>query len=286
MNSPLLEQLENILGERISNTSHVGGGCIATTQVIETISGKRFFLKSGYSNGMFLNEANGLRELAKSGAIRVPTVVACGDDFLLLEYIETGLKSPNFFEVFGKQFAEMHGFKGKHFGFFEDNFIGATPQLNVTEGEKLYDWTEFYWEKRLLYQFSLAEKNGFVSVKLSTLFDKLGGRIKEILQGSENVPVLLHGDPWGGNYMCDQLGNPVLIDPAVYYGNREADLAMTKLFGGFSNEFYRAYNQASPLPEGYEYRENIYLLYHVLNHLNLFGTSYLFQAENLISFYC
>lgn len=143
----------------------------------------------------------------------------------------------------------------------------------------------FYYNKRLLFQYRLAERNGYATAALRNGISKLESRIHTILSGSEELPCLLHGDLWSGNFLCDSLGNPVLIDPAVYYGHREADLAMTRLFGGFPETFYRAYDKEYPLAAGYFYREGLYKLYHVLNHLNLFGTGYLGEAESILKFY-
>lgn len=275
--------IESILNEKIILGSSVGGGCMANTTKIKTQSGKMFFLKSGLSGNIFFCEANGLKELSQTNTIRIPEVIAVDENFLLLEYIERGNLSDNFFEKFGQMYALMHRCQTSIFGFYEDNYIGATPQLNVPSDEESNNWTAFYFNKRLLYQYRLAEQNGYVTSRLKNGFMKLESKISAILSGSEEPPCLLHGDLWSGNYMCDENGNPVLIDPAVYYGHREADLAMTKLFGGFSPAFYRVYLEAYPLPDGWEYRENIYKLYHVMNHLNLFGPGYLSEAEQLLT---
>jgi fructosamine-3-kinase len=276
------EKLEEILGEKLSGMSSVGGGCIADSQVVSTQSGKKYFLKQGFSNGMFRNEGTGLKELAKTKAIKVPEVIDIGEDYLILEHIEQGPRKTGFFEEFGRAFAQMHKFSSDQFGFFEDNFIGSTPQKNIPSSEEANSWAKFYWNKRLVFQLNLAEKNGYADKKMQRLFSDLEKVYEFIIEGSEEPPALLHGDLWGGNYMSDQDGEPVLIDPAVYYGHREADLAMTKLFGGFSNTFYRAYNETWPLKPGAERREPLYLLYHVMNHLNLFGSGYYHQAINLL----
>lgn len=284
--SSMLLSIESILNEKIISSTSVGGGCIADSRKIATESGKEFFLKSGnMSNRMFQCEANGLKELAKAQCIRIPQVVAVEDDFLLLEYIPQGIRSRHFFEDFGRNLAKLHRFQSDKFGFYEDNYIGATSQPNIPDKREEKDWVAFYFNKRLLYQYKLVEINGYVTPRMKNSFSRLESKINSILEGSEEPPCLLHGDLWGGNYLCDEAGEAVLIDPAVYYGHREADLAMTKLFGGFTQDFYDSYNQEYPLSENWQYRENIYKLYHVLNHLNLFGTGYLFEAEQILENY-
>jgi len=234
---------------------------------------------------MFLKEGTGLIELRKPGVIRIPNVILAESSFILMEFIESGTKTKNFFKNFGCKLAELHKFKGSSFGFYEDNFIGSNVQRNIPGEDEKGNWVNFYYTKRLLAQYTLLEKNDYVTPELTDGILSLERKIYKILAGSEESPSLLHGDLWSGNFMVDKMGNPVLIDPAVYYGHREADLAMTKLFGGFKPEFYSAYNECYPLPEGYEYRENIYKLYHVLNHLNLFGKGYYNQAISLINDY-
>lgn len=285
MDKPVKNKLEEILGEEARVISGIGGGSIADSNIIETSSGKRFFLKTGFSSSMFINEANGLKELRKPGCIKIPEVIAADRDFLLLELVTPGPRMKNFWEVFGRQFAEMHKFTARSYGFYENNYIGATPQMNIPSESEQNNWVEFYLNKRLGFQIELAEKNGYGTPELKRAFSKLAEKIDTILEGSEESPALLHGDLWSGNYITGSEGEPVLIDPAVYYGHREADLAMTYLFGGFSNEFYKAYNEAYPLKDGWEYRLNIYKLYHVLNHLNLFGTGYYGQALRLMEYY-
>jgi len=277
------QKLEEILGEKIVSNSSIGGGSIANSQVVATESGEKYFLKSYGSNKVILkNEANGLNELAKSKVIRIPNVIAVTDDFLLLEFIETGRRVNDFSELFGSQFAKMHKTTSDKFGFYENNFIGSTPQTNVPEKNS---WLDFFWENRLLFQFKLAERNGYVNSEFRTLFSKLEERVPSLLNGTEVKPTLMHGDLWSGNFMVDENGNPVLIDPAVYYGHREADLAMTRMFGGFDAKFYSAYNSEYPLPDDWEYRINLYMLYHVMNHLNLFGSGYYSQVISIIKKY-
>jgi len=281
MNKIVRTEIESILKENILHTTAVGGGCISNNQQVYTESGKKFFLKSGFSNRMFRCEANGLKELDKAGAIRIPRIISVSEDYLLMEWISPGKYPDCFFEIFGKTLARLHRFQSDRFGFYEDNFIGSNPQPNIAEKEEETDWTSFYYNKRLLFQYKLAEKNGYNSALLKTGFIKLEKKIESLLSGSEESPCLLHGDLWKGNYLHDENGFPVLIDPAVYYGHREADLAMTKLFGGFPSSFYDSYNQEYPLKEGWQKREDLYKLYHILNHLNLFGKTYLSEAEYL-----
>ncbi len=277
----ILNSISNYLGENIVSTTSVGGGCIAQSGIIYTEGGNRYFLKQGYSNGMFECEANGLIELAKADCIRVPKVILSGKDFLLQEVIDSGLKTKVSMALFGSQLAKLHRFTNTIFGFKEDNFIGASVQKNTNSN----NWSEFYFNNRIFFQYNLAKSKGKASSELTNLISKLENKIEDILKDSENMSSLLHGDLWAGNYLIDVKGNPVLIDPAVYYGNREADLAMTKLFGGFTREFYDSYAREFPLAAGYKYRENIYLLYHVMNHYNLFGNSYYGQMIDLIKYY-
>jgi protein-ribulosamine 3-kinase len=191
----------------------------------------------------------------------------------------------NYWHNAGIQLANLHKNTSVEYGLDNDNYIGSTPQLNTAcETEKI-NWIEFYLGKRLIFQFKLAEKKGYAGEELGRVFSLLENKIDIILNDCQAIPSLLHGDLWSGNFITDETGNACLIDPAVYYGHREADLAMAKLFGGFDNRFYSAYNEEYPLDNGYQYRENIYKLYHVLNHLNLFGTRYYQQALSLIKYY-
>ncbi len=280
-------KIEEIIKEKIVDIYPVSGGCINDAKILHMDSGRQFFIKTNYNNlpKMFFNEANGLRELVKADAIRVPKVIYVEEDFILLEAIKSSSKPKNFFEDFGRRFAQLHKYSEKYFGFYENNYIGSTPQFNIPDESEKNVWTNFYFNKRLKIQFDLAEKKGYSGIELSKAFSKLEGKIEDILKSDYEKPSLLHGDLWSGNYIIDENGNACLIDPAVYYGNREADLAMTKLFGGFDDNFYSAYGEEFPLQNGYDYRENIYKLYHVLNHLNLFGSGYYQQAVSLIKYY-
>ena len=281
------KKIEEKLASKIISFASLSGGCISNAFKITSTDNSSYFLKynPSISDDMFIREANGLNELARSNAIRVPKVLHFDSDFILLEYISTGNKKNNFFEEFGRQFAEMHKFHSESFGFYEDNYIGSNPQKNIPDELEKDDWVSFYFNKRIVYQLKLAEKLGNSTEELRKGISKLENKVNEIIGDTTEEPSLLHGDLWSGNFMVDETGSAVLIDPAVYYGHREADLGMTKLFGGFSSEFYRSYNEAYTLQDGSEYREKIYKLYHVLNHLNLFGGGYYAQAMSLIKYY-
>ena len=266
----------------------LGGGCIADAAVAEFADGSRVFVKRVAGQpGMFEAEAAGLRVLAKTGAIRVPRVLAVSQDALVLEMIEAAPRKRGFSEDFGRRFAALHRHRGKACGFPQDNFIGATPQPNQpldgpwesAAEDDGYGWPRFFLERRLRCQVELAAQRGG---ELARLLDRAEALILELLGGAIEPPVILHGDLWGGNYIVDERGEACLIDPAVYYGHREADLAMTRLFGGFDGAFYAAYGESSPLAPGHAERLPLYQLYHVLNHFNLFGGGYYEQGQRIL----
>jgi len=258
----------------------IGGGCIADARVATFADGSSVFVKSvAGAPGMFEREAEGLRALASAAAIRIPEVLAVGAGALVLEMIHEAPKKDGFFESFGRAFAKLHEHRGPSFGFPHDNFIGSTPQCNQSlDGSR---WPEFFLERRLRFQTKLAVERGH-GHEIEHLLDRAEGRISEMLGAATELPSILHGDLWSGNFIADERGEACLIDPAVYYGHREADLAMTRLFGGFGSEFYAAYDEASPLAPGHEDRLPIYQLYHLLNHLNLFGSAYYAQCMRIL----
>jgi fructosamine-3-kinase len=287
LNNSIKKRIEDFLNSKIVNSQPVGGGCISNASKIKTQNGDVYFLKTNSSikNDMFIKEAHGINELQKANAIKVLSVLFYDNEFLLTNYVASGKQRRDFTEDFGRKFALLHKFNNDEYGFYEDNYIGSNPQLNIASDEEKNNWTNFYFSKRILYQLQLAEKIGNSTNDLRNGISVLENKIVEIVTDNGEQPSLLHGDLWGGNYMIGDDGYACLIDPAVYYGNREADLAMTKLFGGFDSRFYSSYNEAYPLPDGYDYRENIYKLYHILNHLNLFGGGYYSQAMSLIRYY-
>src|ERR1035437_4005486 len=287
LSGKITKKIENLRGSAVKKSHSLSGGCISNAYKVTFEDDLSCLIKINEHSpaDMFIKEAHGLQELQKANAIKVPDVILCDEGFILLEFISIGTKQKNFFKEFGRKFALLHKFTADDFGFYEDNYIGSTPQMNINDDNTKKNWTSFYFNKRLLYQFKLAEQNGYADSSLRDAFIKIESKIESILGGSEEKPSLLHGDLWSGNYMADENGEACLIDPAVYYGNREADLAMTKLFGGFSQLFYDSYNESFPLQEGWKYRENIYILYHVLNHLNLFGRGYYSHALSLMKLY-
>jgi fructosamine-3-kinase len=241
---------------------------------------------------VFAREAEGLRVLAAAGVIRVPEVLAIDERTLVLEMIEAAPRKRDFAADFGRRFAALHSKSGKTCGFMHDNFIGASVQINTPLDGRWEEaaendgsaWPEFFFERRLRVQVDLAARNGY-GHELAHLLDRAEPRMLGFLRAAIELPSLLHGDLWNGNFIVDEHGEACLIDPAVYYGHREADLAMTRLFGGFEPSFHAAYAEASPLAPGHEERLAIYQLYHVLNHLNLFGGGYFEQSKRLIQHY-
>jgi protein-ribulosamine 3-kinase len=229
---------------------------------------------------MFEAEAEGLWELTRTGAIRVPAVQRVGIEdgraIIAMEHIErSGKESAD--AKLGAQLAQLHRTTQAKFGWHRDNTIGLTPQRNTAAD----NWLAFYRNERLGFQLDLLAKNVGDSA-LEQAGRRLLGRLDAFFSGHEPQPSLLHGDLWGGNWFTASSGEPVIFDPACYYGDREADIAMTYLFGGFAPAFYAAYEAAWPLDEGHERRRDLYNLYHVLNHANLFGGGYLRQARDLI----
>ncbi len=274
-----------MLGSTIVEEKIIGGGCIAHSRMVRLADGRKVFVKSQTDGAMFRAEAMGLAELAKAKAFTIPQVLLYDRLMLITEFVEQGKRPHNFMEDFGRRFAFLHQFTGMNFGFVEDNFIGSTPQRNIAAPDERLNWVSFFFNKRLLFQFRLAERNGFADERFRRLFGIIEDKISTLMDLSDEPPSLLHGDLWSGNFIINLRGEPVLIDPAVYYGNREADLAMTLLFGGFTQEFYSAYNEEFPLRAGWEYRQNLYKLYHILNHMNIFGSGYYSQALELMRFY-
>ncbi len=280
----LAAALGEALGCRVepAPTAEVHGGCINRCWRWETSSGP-VFVKEAPAAGREMLEAerHGLVELRSAEAVRVPEPLAVGavDDgaFLALEWIDFGSSPGAADGDLGEQLAALHRRRADRYGLDRDNTIGSTPQHNAWSE----DWVRFLRDQRLGYQLDLAARNGHAG-RLQERGRRLLGCLDVFFATYHPAPSLLHGDLWGGNRGVDTAGRPVIYDPAVYYGDREADIAMTRLFGGFGPRFYSAYVAAWPLDQAAGTRRDLYNLYHVLNHLNLFGGSYRGQAEVMI----
>jgi len=280
------QEVEQSLSATLGSSVHldvpstVAGGSINQAFRVESNRGP-FFVKVNSADGlgMFAAEAEGLEELQQSASLRIPNPLAWGvaeqQAFLVLEHLELG--GSGSLATLGEGLAALHRVTSDQFGWYRDNTIGATEQHNQHEA----DWVIFWGEYRLRFQLDLAVARGAGSCSMDQGY-RLIECLSDFMDGYEPEPSLLHGDLWSGNYAFTRAGEPTLFDPAVYYGDREADLAMTELFGGFSREFYAAYRQAWPLDAGYSIRKKLYNLYHVLNHFNLFGGGYLSQAQGMI----
>ena len=292
-NSPE-EGIRACFGETVTITERysVGGGDINDASCLKLSNGEEVFVKSNtVSNKSFFDaEEEGLNAIATTGAIRTPGLICKGVDkkgnfsFLMMEMIERGRQVKDSYTVFGRELADMHkadtsGFvTGGDYGFIKDNYIGASEQINTAKGS----WICFFRECRLEPQINRAWR--YFDEGLRGRMMKLLDRLDELLIEPER-PSLLHGDLWSGNHMIGGDGKVLLIDPAVYVGHAEADLAMTELFGRLPDDFYASYSENNPMQYGYKDRRDLYNLYHMLNHLNLFGSGYLSSAAGIVRKY-
>jgi len=280
----LLAELETAISDkvgafRLERAAPAAGGCIHRSYVLEG-GGRRFFAKINDRSraDCFAAESDGLGALAAAGA-RVPVPLCRGitdkEAFLVLEYLD--LRGNGDYPALARALATVHSARREHYGWHRDNYIGATPQLN----KRSSSWIEFWGDARLVPQLNLAKRNG-LGKGLLRKGEQLAAALPQLLAGHSPAASLLHGDLWSGNASFLAGGAPVLFDPAVYCGDREADIAMTELFGRFPQAFYSAYREVAPLDRGYAVRKTLYNLYHVLNHANLFGGGYAAQAEHMI----
>ena len=295
----LEEPVKDCFGKsaRVVRADSVSGGDINRAYRVSISTGDRIFVKANSIRNLnfFLTESNGLQALRSAKKIGVPAILGAGVDekreisFLALEYIESSPRTASYWETFGHELAGLHRAECVKFiniddgrakyGFMEDNYIGATPQTNQPQE----NWIDFYRECRLLPQITMAEKylEPAVRKKADWLLDHLDLYLRE-----PEFPSLLHGDLWSGNMMCGKGGRALIIDPAVYVGDFEADLAMTQMFGRLPERFYAAYDEVNPIDKrGYAQRKNLYDLYQLLNHLNLFGSTYLRSVVDIINMY-
>jgi len=277
------------LGSDVATTRGIAGGDINRAYEVALVDGRRLFVKANDSSprGMFAAEARGLGWLGEAaGALRIPKVVAVASpeapqQFLVLELVATGAPARDFDEKLGRGLAALHRHGAQTFGLDHDNFIGWLPQANAA----VSNWPEFYRARRLEAQLRRAADEGRASSRMRQGFDRLFRVLDEIC-GPAEPPARLHGDLWGGNLLCDDRGGPCLIDPAVYGGHREIDLAMMRLFGGFGARVFDAYDEAWPLADGHRERVPLYQLYPLMVHVNLFGGSYMGSVEAALERLC
>jgi protein-ribulosamine 3-kinase len=267
---------------RIAGQLDSAGGCINRSLVLRGQDGRRFFVKLNQAArfSMFQAESAGLLDLAAVDALRVPAPLTHGvtadQSFLVIEWLDLGRGGKLNWGLLGERLARLHRKTSHAFGWHRDNTIGSTPQSNSVS----LDWVEFYRDQRLRPQLDLAARNG-ASKRLLADGEQLLAGLGAFFLHYTPLPSLLHGDLWSGN-VATCVGEPVIFDPAVYFGDRETDLAMTELFGGFPAAFFAAYTAAWPLDDGYSLRKVLYQLYHLLNHFNLFGDSYARQSQSAI----
>ena len=273
----------------IDRLQSLGGGAANTSHRMEGAN-QAFFVKLGslHESERFRTEALSLQEIFQTQTIGVPEPVCWGTcdrtAYLVMDFLELRGAPAGGPELLGQQLAAMHRHTSDRFGWELNNTIGASPQQNGWSD----NWIEFFQDKRLGFQLRLARRNGYSGNWMNDA-ERVIDQLPLLFEGYEPEPSILHGDLWSGNYGYDSQGNPVIFDPALYYGDREADLAMTELFGGFPAQFYRSYNAAFPLDLGYGRRKILYNLYHLLNHLNIFGSGYLGQVQRSLqqlSSYC
>ena len=269
----------------VKRAQPLAGGDINDAYSMELADGNTVFVKSNQQapRAMFQAEARGLAWLAEAGALRVPAVLAVGTHptspgFLVLELIRSGARRRDYDENLGRGLAALHRFGAAGFGLDHDNFIGRLPQRNVPHKT----WAEFYRSRRLEPQLQRAVERGLASPSARRGLERIMATMEDLV-GPPEPPARVHGDLWGGNLLVDQSGGPCLIDPAVYGGHREMDLAMMRLFGGFGPRVFEAYAEAYPLSPGHEQRVPLYQLYPLLVHVNLFGRSYLSSVEEALA---
>jgi fructosamine-3-kinase len=284
----LKKSAEAILTSKLGSTVHIAdaiaaaGGCINESYILHTNKGNYFIKYNPASSfpGMFEKECFGLQLMANTHTLAIPEVIATAQTgkygYLLLEYIESGIESRHFWNEFGIKLADLHRHTADYFGLEQDNYIASLVQSNKADP----DFFSFFISQRIEPQLKIARNKGAFNSSEIRYFDSLFNTLHNIIPAEK--PALIHGDLWNGNFMVASDGSPCLFDPAVYFGHREADIAMTRLFGGFQPEFYHAYNQAFPMENDWQKRMDIYNLYPLLVHVNLFGGGYSGQVLQII----
>jgi fructosamine-3-kinase len=275
-----LEAIAEALGARVVSSRAISGGDINEAHALTLDDGRTVFAKTnrGADPAMFPAEARGLRWLDEARALRLPVVLAVDPAYLVLEQIRSAPRRSGFDEELGRGLAALHRFGAPCFGLDHDNFIGRLPQSN----EPAPTWAEFYRARRLEPQLRRAIDEGNASQRMRRDGERLLATIEDLV-GPPEPPARLHGDLWGGNLLADDQGHPCLIDPAVQGGHRELDLAMMRLFGGFSGRVFASYSESFSLAPGHEERVPLYQLYYLLVHVNLFGGSYVSSVESALS---
>ncbi len=277
----ILQNCGKILGSDIQSSASVSGGDISQAWKLQA-EGSTYFLKyndSSWAEKMFETEAKGLQLLASTNTIKIPSVIGQESNFLLLEFINDGFRSIEFWESFGVALANLHRNTNSKFGLDHSNYIGSLTQQNGNHD----NFIDFYMNERLQPKLQLAIDSNRLTKTDDKAFQVLYKKLPEICP--DEPPALIHGDLWSGNFLADEEGKPVLIDPSVAYSHRELDLAMSRLFGGFDRTFYRAYEEAYPLAPGFEKRLPIYQLYYLLVHVNLFGGGYVGSVRRILKEY-
>ncbi|NOQ88779.1 MAG: phosphotransferase [Gammaproteobacteria bacterium] len=279
----IITHIERVTGQAFSvkQQQGVAGGSINAAFLLSSDDGRQYFVKTNQTGqkAMFEAEARGLQEIASSNTLKVPKSVCFGENqaqsYIVLEYLDMAGRADQ--RILGEQLAAMHNVTAEQFGWDMNNTIGATHQPN----DWMENWLDFWSEKRLGFQLQLAQKKGYGG-ELQSLGEKLLVEMPKLFNGQEIKPSMLHGDLWGGNVAGLKDGTPVIFDPAFYYGDREADIAMTYVFGGFGPDFYASYQNAFALDKGFAVRKTFYNIYHIINHLNMFGGGYHGQAIDML----
>lgn len=284
-----IELLSNILSQALATSiaiekiQRIGGGSISQTYKVRTTDNNYFIKVNNDINSelMFKAEANGLNLLRENSSFNIPKVASVVSDksasYLVMSFIESSGRSSKYWNVLGEKLAALHKNSNKKFGLHETNFIGSLPQQNDFED----DWPSFFANRRIIPMVEMAVNEGLVAKSFVTRVDSVLNKIVALMPNEK--PALVHGDLWSGNLIVDAQGQPCLVDPAVYYGHREMDIAFSHLFGGFDREFYESYQEVFPMDPGFDERIDLYNLYPLLVHLNLFGRSYLVQVENILA---
>lgn len=285
ISTELIAHISDLMNASVSYVRPVSGGDISTVSLLSTEK-RSFIIKinsAPIAEAMFKAEKKGLDTIKQTETIATPRTYACdvfeGNAFLLMEYIETKSPSPQDLNIFGEQLASLHSITAADYGLSHDNFIGRLDQSNTNHAK----WSDFYIRERLIPQFKVSRNRSLLSSDEIPSEQILEQRCFDLFQNVK--PSLLHGDLWNGNYIISTDGVPYLIDPAIYYGHHEVDIAMSRLFGGFGNEFYKAYHKHYPVSNATEDRIQLFQLYYLLVHLNMFGSSYYGSVKRILKAY-